>query len=59
MATYNPPKAQCWSNEPIPFIATPQDIFRYFRHFRYFWNANKSTQKKIFVIFVFFVIFGI
>ena len=33
MATPYPPKAQCWSNEPIPFIATPKRKFSFLSSF--------------------------
>ena len=57
MATYNLPKAQCWSNEPIPFIATPR--FSLLSSFSIFSDANKNAPKIIFVTFVIFEIFGI
>ena len=41
MVTPYPPSAQCWSNEPIPFIAMPKENFRSFRLFRDFRNINK------------------
>ena len=47
MVTPNPPKAHCWSNEPIPFIAMSKKIFRSFRHFRDFRNTKKIRGGNI------------
>ena len=44
MVTPNPPKAQCWSNEPIPFIATPKRIFSFLSSFSLFSGYKEKIR---------------
>ena len=47
MVTPNPPKAQCWSNEPIPFIATPKRKFSFLSSFSYFSEYKEDSWRQI------------